>query len=495
MLSAALIAEFPPAGAAADSEPMENLIGLAADGSGDVVAIPGAGSTLGLRDCVDNVMTANPTLLAAREERARLQAQITQARSLGLPTLDLGGTWSKGRDPSFVFDKSFQAILGGGEDSELPEDITAEDVAEAIPAATFWRASLNARWELKPGLVYNAVGAAGLGVKRQDVIITGTENEMVEATLSTFYAVHYHAEVLDALDADIEAKQEFLEITERRLGLGLSTPLDSLRAAVALANLVPERRRTAQRLRDAGSTLNIYMGREVLSPLTVSGRLPIEDDDIDPDQALLQLARRPDIQQIQLLEDILRKNRGAQKASSMFRPYLSALGSWGYVTQEFDQLTDRGHDFWSASVALNIPIFDGFLNRGQVKETEANIRRTEYQREDAVRFAQSELSTALGDLFAARENLQATELNLQAAEEALDLINKRYELGKADFLSVLDAQTERLRARGNHILARNEVLTRTAALKRIMGYNPTIPLETIAADIATLSASDGENSR
>jgi len=180
-----------------------------------------------------------------------------------------------------------------------------------------------------------------------------------------------------------------------------------------------------------------------------------------------------------LLELILRKNRGAQKAEH--RPYLSADASYGYVTVALDALTDPGHDFWSANVSLNIPLFDGWLTRGKIKETEASIRRLEYEIEDARRQARLELMSLAGDLEAARMNFAAAERNLGAAADALDQMTLRYELGKADYLSFLDAETQHLQARSNHIEARNDVLTLTAALKRALGFSPSMSLTEIEA--------------
>ena len=84
-------------------------------------------------------------------------------------------------DPSFAFSETFAGGDGGGiglngnytDDVQLLADDLNElfgglsfiPSAEDIPAQTYWRTSLNARWELRPGLIYNAVGAAGLGVE------------------------------------------------------------------------------------------------------------------------------------------------------------------------------------------------------------------------------------------------------------------------------------------------------------------------------------------
>lgn len=454
-----------------------------------IVAIPGSAIPLVLDECIDEVLTANAGLRAQRQRRGELGGQKWQAVSIGLPSIDATGTWQRGRDPSFALDESFAT----GDDSEssgsgFPDsclDVLAclggldfIPEADAIPAQTFWRTSVNARWELRPGLVYNAVGAAGLGIERQEVMITDAEHRTVEGAMAAYYGVILAGEQLNAIEGDLASKREFLRITRRRFHLGLSTMLDTLRAAVSYSNVLPQKRTAAQALRDAGSRLNILMGRPTLTPLSVETDIPIEVRLLDIDRAVARVADRPDITQMRLYEQMMRKNRGAQKAEH--RPYLAANGSYGYVTRSLDELTDKGHDFWSASLMLTVPIFDGMLTKGRVQETEATVRRLALEREEATRQARLEIQALMGDLDAARANLQASEMNLQAAEDALRQVNLRYELGKSDYLSVLDVQSGLLLARSNHIQARNQVLSLTASLKRALGFSPRVPLDDIA---------------
>ena len=473
----------------------------------ELVAIPGASESMDIDACVGAALTTNAALAAQRIARDELSGQMTQARATGLPTVDLTGNWSRSRDPSFAFSSTF----AGEDDSGGFVPVTPSDSSivrffdgfsflpspEDIEAETYWRASVNARWELRPGLVWNAVGAAGLGIDRQEAAIADAEHRTVEAAMSSYYNVIRSSEQLAALQADFEAKQEFLDVARKRNRLGLATPLDTLRAAVSLANVTPLLRKAKQDMRTAGSTLNVMMGREPLAPLSVTGAPPIEEASIEGDMLTIErVADRPDIRQVDLLESILRKNRGAQKADH--RPYLAANASYGYVTTALGELTDTGHDFWSASLTLTVPLFDGLLTRGKVQETNASIRRIHYEGIEAQRQAWLELQGLIGDLDAARGSLLAMEMNLQAAADAQTQVLLRYEMGKADYLSVLNVQSDRFLAQSNYIQARNEVLTLTASLKRALGFSPQRSLAEIRNVLlreAKISGERGEGRR
>jgi outer membrane protein len=275
----------------------------------------------------------------------------------------------------------------------------------------------------------------------------------------------------------VASQREFLEVSKLRFDLGMATDLDTLQAAVALANTQPDLRLARRGLRNAGARLNALMSRSPESPLAVRNEQVIERDSVNTERALELAVQRPELEQIALFSDILRRNRQAQKAD--MRPYISVDGAYGYVGRDLNTLTDKGHDFWQAAVAVNVPLFDGLLTKGKVEETEASIRRTEAELSDQRRLVRVEVLELLTNLETAQQNLRAAELNLQRAEEALDRMIMEYRLGRADYLSALDAEANRSQARSNLIQARYEVLTLTASLKRAIGYSPLLPLTAI----------------
>ena len=156
-----------------------------------------------------------------------------------------------------------------------------------------------------------------------------------------------------------------------------------------------------------------------------------------------------------------------------------ANAAYGFVTRDLGELVDTGHNYWAAGLGLTIPIFDGFLTKGRVKESEAAIRRTQYEVSGLRRQAEQEARGAVGEVRIARENLEIALLNRDQAEKALRQTNRRYELGKAGYLEVLNAQSARFTARSNLIQAYYDVLVGTATLKRSMGINPTESLSVV----------------
>ena len=451
-----------------------------------VIARPGAGEVMGLAACVAEALQANDVLSAERLRMSELRGQMKQALSTGLPTLDLVGNWTRSRDPSFALDSTF----GGSGDAFIPPEGTPDwfldwvggfgsiiPAADEISSQTFVRANLDLNWTVNPWKIRGAVGAAGLGIERQQFAIRSRENITTEQTISAYYGIIRAAERVDAARAQIADQTELLDILRMQHELGLATRLDTLQAAVSLANLRPQLSVAEAGLRNAGANLNAFMGRAPEVPLSILNQGEVETDPIDEAAALVLALDRPDLAAQSRFTDILRRNRQAQVADN--RPYLTFGGAYGYVGTSTADLFDEGHDTWRTTVAVNWSFFDGLLTRGRVAESNAMIRRSEVEVSGNARRVQVEVLQLLANLEMARELLVAVELNLVRSEEALDETLLMLELGKINYLEVLVAESNRAQALGSVIDARFEVFSLTASVKRSLGWSPLVPLAEI----------------
>ncbi len=449
-----------------------------------ISARQGTEVVLDLEACVHQALISNDALNAERLRMAELEGQMKQALSTGLPTLDLVGDWSRSRNPSMALDSTF----GGGGFSSPPgaPDWFNEFLdgfgslippAEDIPAQDFVRANLNLAWNINPMKISGAMGAARLGIDRQQLNELNIEQKTTETTMVAYFNIIKAAEKILAVNAQLSNQTELVSIMRLRYDLGMATRLDTLQAAVTLANIRPRLSIAEADLRNQGARLNAVMGRRPEEPLSVANEQPIELDVVDDEVALFLAQNRPDLASVDVFTDILRKNRKAQKAENM--PYLTVNGAYGYIGNSFDEVFVNGHDSWSAAVAVNVPVFDGMLNRGLVAETEAQIRRTEAEQTGYRRLVQVEVLELLANLRLARGVLVAVELNLTRSEEVLEESLLMLEMGKINYVDVLVSESNRAEARSNVIDARHEVLTLTASLKRALGYSPLVSLNSI----------------
>ena len=95
----------------------------------------------------------------------------------------------------------------------------------------------------------------------------------------------------------------------------------------------------------------------------------------------------------------------------------------------------------SLSLSVSLPIFTGFSRQQQVAQANAMAEDAEHDRRAEELRLRTAVTTAVDNLESAHRVLETEERNRSLAEEQLQLQQRRYALGAASLLELLDAQT------------------------------------------------------
>ena len=126
---------------------------------------------------------------------------------------------------------------------------------------------------------------------------------------------------------------------------------------------------------------------------------------------------------------------------------------------------------WNFTLALSVPIFDGFLTRSKVRSAKSDLRQleiTESQTEDMIRL---EISQAISDLNLARENILSQTENVNQAKESLRIANVQYDKGLLTNLELMDTEFALTVAETNHLQALSDYLIAKAQYQRAIGMD------------------------
>jgi len=93
----------------------------------------------------------------------------------------------------------------------------------------------------------------------------------------------------------------------------------------------------------------------------------------------------------------------------------------------FDQLSNN--DGISYGLRMNLPIFNGFSTRNNVKRNVINVKRNEYQLEQAKLDLESNVYQAFVDANGAQKSYEAANLSLESQELAYDYAKERFDVG------------------------------------------------------------------
>jgi multidrug efflux system outer membrane protein len=179
------------------------------------------------------------------------------------------------------------------------------------------------------------------------------------------------------------------------------------------------------------------------------------------------LLRRPDIRSAEARLKVLNAQVGVAKAARF--PRISLTGSFGYTSDELDQLVRPESEFWNVALGTVQPLFNaGKLRAGQ-RAAEARYQQGVIEYAKVVLTAFSEVESAL---LTRKEQLERRERVLKVLSEARstqEIAEDRYRRGLVDYLTVLESQQTRFQAEQELVLVDLAILSNRVSLHRAIG--------------------------
>ena len=281
---------------------------------------------------------------------------------------------------------------------------------------------------------------------------------------------------LAALQAQVDATQELVAINAHMVqilrdqsnkgyasGLDLATQESQL--AQTKATLPPLLKQLAQQ-------------RDLLAVLV--GEFPSQSLDMPFDLSKLQLpqelpvslpsalvAQRPDVLQAEANMHAASAQVGVAIANRLPNIVLSANA--GSTALAMNQLFKSGTGFWGIGADITAPIFQGGTLLHQERAAKAAYVQAAEQYRSTVMTAFQNVADSLVALDQDAAGLKAAAAADVAAKRTLDLSERQWRAGYADYLSLLNAQQTYQQARINLVQAQANRYADTAALFQALG--------------------------
>ncbi|MHA7056012.1 TolC family protein [Aquimarina sp. M1] len=208
-----------------------------------------------------------------------------------------------------------------------------------------------------------------------------------------------------------------------------------------------------------------------------------ESDYIIPDSSIMQSSvssiiakARETRYEVQIAEqNKLLAEKDLQLARGSYYPRLSAF--FGYNTRWADNdFFERGfveqlyeNDGFSYGLQLNIPILNGFTTRSQVKRSKINVKRTEFQLEQAELDLDSNVYQAYLDAKGAAEAYEASLVAVKAQERAYAYAKDRYDVGRTNAFDFSQSKFRLENAQSNEVQAKFDYIFKIKVLELYFG--------------------------
>jgi len=435
------------------------LLASAAAQAGEFEAAPcpsayEAGVPLTLPAAVDLALCHNAQVHGAWAGIRLQAAGVGEARAAFLPTLNAG--------VSRVHDRT--AYPGASTPSGSLNSNTG---------------SLNLSWRL-----FDFGGRAAGQRSAQALLDAALANRdaVLQKTLAATVSAYFDAQTARA---NVRMRQEYRALaeetvlaTQRRAQRGLGSHSDTLQAASALAKAALGASRADGEFQKARAVLVYTLG------LPAEAGVILDDDADAPVAGLsedlhtwlaLAKARHPAIVAAQAQLAAARERVAVSESEG--RPSIDLTANIYQNGRPNQGLSAASTRETLVGISLNIPLFDGFARHYKVRGALAQAGQREAEAQDVKQQTLMELVKTHAEASTALANLAASQAWLDAARDAQASVQRKFGLGAADILEMLNTQSALLEAQQERIRCQAE--WRSARL-RLLASAGVLGRETIA---------------
>ncbi len=382
-------------------------------------------------------------MAAARVEQARAGLKIRGA--------DLA--------PSLASSRNFTAI---GAPSSL-ERFLGDDTQ------TSFSAMLQASWEIDLFGRLRSLREAAL----QTYLSSEAAHQAVSSTVIAQVAAGYladraYAQRIDVARAGLANREQSLAILQRQEEVGTRSRLEVISAETLKAQAEAEIQALELQRRQNLNALQLLTG-QMLDGSSFSASLDSSGLERPIPAGLPSdlLLNRPDI--IAAEHSLLAQNADIGAARAAFFPSISLTGIAGSTSDDLAGLFDSDNRLWLVQPGISLPIFTAGKLKGQLELEKAQRDEAVAQYQQSIQSAFRDVSDALAQRQWLAAQIDTAERNLAHLEERARLSHLRYDLGKAAYLEVLDAERDLFSAQQQLLERRSAWLTSGVSLYAALG--------------------------
>ena len=273
--------------------------------------------------------------------------------------------------------------------------------------------------------------------------------------------------------ATIESRREAYRLEQSRVRNGASTELTLRQTEAELARAeaqLPLLQRQEAQLRRALARLTGAGAAALLDPPPLpEGELSTLNFSTELPERLPSalLERRPDIRAAEAA--LIASNANVGVARAAFFPQLNLAGTLGTGAREVGDLFSGPATLWQIGGSVFASVLDFGRRRAVLESAQAARDAAELQYRATVRDAFRDVGNAWTLLETANRRLTALNRQVEALEAAVRLAERRYQIGYAPFLDLLDARRALFDAQLAQIEAARDRLAATATLFKALG--------------------------
>lgn len=407
-----------------------------------------------LQECIAYAMEHNTQVLQDKLQIEKAGLQLNSSRMSRLP--DLNASMGQG----FGFGRS-QGRDGRTEDNTSAN--TNFGIYTSVPLFTALR-------------IPNQVKSDRENLRSAEQQLEARKRQLAISVTTYYLNVLYYSGLAEVAQEQVAVDSMLLEQTRTLVSEGRKAESEALQAEAQLASSRLQKTTAEGNLRNATLDLMLAVNYDEEEDVRFA---PVPPEEVVAIQARLLasdkwiqggISAHPNVlaaeHQLKSSEYSLRATRSAYFPTLSFSAGYNTgyFHSYNYQNLPFGrQLNLNGSE--SVSLSLNIPIFNRFSTRNNVKRAELEIQNQKLQLDETRRQLRRQIQQARTDALNAIERLASAETAERANAAAFQCEQDKYAAGTATIYSLGQAQQRLSQARNDVVQARTELQLRLQLLQ------------------------------
>jgi outer membrane protein TolC len=440
-----------------------------------LLAISGSAhaETLNFAQCVDAALKQNPNLFATRAQIEQAEAGLAQARGSRFPkvTVSLNGVRTNDSLNAFGL-KLSQRSATFGDFGAGQFDPTNPGVLSVAPQNLNYPAvvnNFNTRIEAQlplytGGMIEGYIEQAQSYIRAAQQGDQAARQQVIFHVLQAYEGVHAARAYVDVAKQGEIAAESYVKTIDSLLKQGVVVKSDLLSARIHLEDVRIQLAQAQNAADSALEQLHMLLGLPFSQPLDIGSQVsPVPLSGKPAELREQALASNPGLNAMRHQMEAAEANVKVAKAGLYPQAGLMARQDWNDKNVGFDA------NSYTLGATVSWNAFDGGATRGAVDrasagraELAAHLR----QAESGVEFQVGEASRKSEE---AERRMGLRELAVSHAEEALNLVEKRYNNGVTTITELLAARAQLDKARADVVAAKYDLAVQRAGLRLAVG--------------------------
>jgi len=320
------------------------------------------------------------------------------------------------------------------------------------------------------GKYKNTINSSQAALDNQIILLKDSRQTVCYNVTMAYYNVLLQDKIVKVNEDAVKTAADHLNDAELRFKQGLNTKFDVTRSKVDLANRKADLITAQTDYEKARQSFNQLLNIDPQVKIHLNGTLSYVE--YNPDSVALWKMTQENRPQLISKQILIKQNAfllNLRKAAYYPTVYLS--GEYNLEHTSYEDHSDRNFNQWTAFLRFSLPLYDGHMISGQIKEAKSILEQSQLALQKETLNAKTELEQALLDIQKQKEMVQTNQSTIELAELSLNMAKLSYENGKATTLDVSDAELSLRTARNNLAKAINDYLVALAKLKQVIGLD------------------------